>query len=187
MASAASTASSRPSSNPRDFSVPTASRQKSITSGLRRSQKSQPENDVSLAIESNTPDQHSHDRLLFLSAYAVGCSATITTGTGDVYSGIFSGASLEKPGIKYVLKMTKKQSSVKDSQANGATNAVEYLGYSDDHVMLFDPVDVALCTVSGLQLGKYSSRMANGTLLLPYDSHISLQKARDREQLPYGQ
>ena len=161
--SATSGTSSRPSSNPRDSPAPTGGRQKSTPNGLRsRPKPSQNEPVVGSATEPSSSDRHSHDRLLFLTACAVGCSAIITTVSGDSFSGIFSGASLEKSGSRYVLKMAKRNFVGKEQQANGAIESSDYIGHGPDHVMAFDPSDVSVCTISGLQIDKPSSKVANG-------------------------
>ncbi|KAL9059566.1 MAG: hypothetical protein Q9162_001071 [Coniocarpon cinnabarinum] len=187
MASATSAASSRPSSNPRDSPVSATGRPKTLPNGIRRAQKSQLDSDPSPPAESNTADQHSHDRLLFLSACAVGHYATIATNAGETFRGIFSGASLEKSATRYVLKMTTRSSTSKDGSANGAVTAGQYVGHGDDHVMTFDPVDIAVCTFSDLQISKTSSRMANGNIgSFKTDTDISGNLAiRERELKPW--
>ena len=171
MASAASTTSSRPSSNPRDSPVSAAGRQKSIPNGLRREQKPQTKAEPTSTTESNTPDQHSHDRLLFLSACAIGHRATITTISGETFDGIFSGASLDKSAAKYVLKMTRKILHAKDNSASPIASDADYVGHGSDHVMLFDPLDVAVCTLTDLQISKTAARVPNGkpSIVVRYD------------------
>ena len=160
MASATSTTSS-----PRGSPAPVVGRQKPTPNGLRaRPKLSQGESDTTSTSDSSSSEHHSHDRLLFLAACAVGYHATITTISGDSFTGIFSGASLEKPVSKYVLKMVKRAISVKDQYPNGNIENTEYVGYGSDHVMTFDPVDVSHCTFSGLQIDKTHNRVGNGII-----------------------
>lgn len=174
-------------SSPRDSPAPSTARQKSTPNGLRsRSKQTLGDSDNTPVSDLSSSDQHSHDRLLFLTACAVGSTATVTTISGDSFAGIFSGASLDKQGSKYVLKMVKKILSAKDQQPNGVVDPTEYVGYGGDHIMTFDPTDISYCTFSGLQLEKTLSRAANGS----YNKLISfratlLNRFRYHKQLSY--
>lgn len=62
-----------------------------------------------------------------------------------------------------MLKMTKRIPQSKDLQANGAAGQKEYVGHGEDYVVVFDFVDVAVCTFTDLHIAKATSKMANGT------------------------
>ncbi|OJI97623.1 hypothetical protein ASPVEDRAFT_301831 [Aspergillus versicolor CBS 583.65] len=104
------------------------------------------------ANESNTPDNHAHDRLLFLITSFIGLTATVTTRNGDEYSGIFSSSSLESNESSITLKMTQRQSKQDQSRANGVSDvASPFFGSAPEHVMTFnmnDVLDVSVANVT---------------------------------------
>lgn len=155
---AAMASSARDSSS---SSVPTsttlsATRPKPGANGV--SARSAPESD-GVRRESNTPDLHSHDRFLYLLGNCIGCSATVTVKSGELFQGIFSGASLEPFDSRYVLKMVRK---VSGPTVNGSGDHPEYSGYGDDFAMTFSTTDVVDLSVQNVTPGKSQSKVPNG-------------------------
>ncbi|KAI4156972.1 MAG: hypothetical protein L6R39_000882 [Caloplaca ligustica] len=96
-------------------------------------------------------DKHAHDRLLFLMTHFIGLSATITVKSGEVFSGIFFGASLEGSDRGYLLKMVHKIRSADKAEANGSTETNgEFIGSGEDYAMSFDTKDVVHLAVDGV-------------------------------------
>ncbi|KAI9657549.1 MAG: hypothetical protein M1831_004165 [Alyxoria varia] len=136
--------------------------------------------------ESNTPDQHAHDRLLFLMANFVGNQATVTAKNGDRFSGIFSGVSLESSESRYVLKMVRKLPNFSDDQANGTTEASDLIGNGDDHAMTFSTSDVADLSAENISIDKASSKLTNGASSFRTDTDISGNMSfRERDLTPW--
>ncbi|KAF7588334.1 hypothetical protein BBP40_005862 [Aspergillus hancockii] len=73
----------------------------------------------STSKESNTPDNHANDRLLFLVTSFIGLTATITTKNGEKFSGIFSSSSLESSDPSFVLKMVQRPAKQEQNKVNG--------------------------------------------------------------------
>ncbi|KAL2872145.1 putative PAB1 binding protein (Pbp1) [Aspergillus lucknowensis] len=93
--------------------------------------------------ESNTPDNHAHDRLLFLFASFIGLTTTITTRNGDEFSGIFSSSSLEPSDSSITLKMAQRQSKQDQHRSNGVSDATSpFLGSAPEHSVTFNVNDV---------------------------------------------
>ncbi|KAK2760843.1 hypothetical protein FQN54_002082 [Arachnomyces sp. PD_36] len=131
--------------------------------GNQQQQKSTPASKAMASKETNTPDQHAHDRLLFLLTSFIGLSATITTKNGESFTGIFSGSVLEPSESSFMMKMTQKVSA-DQGRANGANEI--YLGSAPDHSMVFDAkdiVDVSVANVSTSEVvAKEHSGASNG-------------------------
>ncbi|KAL3480074.1 hypothetical protein BJX99DRAFT_46718 [Aspergillus californicus] len=102
--------------------------------------------------ESNTPDSHAHDRILFLFASFIGLTTTITTRNGDTFTGIFSSSSLEPSETSVTLKMTQRQSKQDQQRANGVSDvASPFIGSAPEHSVTFnvnDVVDVSVMNVT---------------------------------------
>ncbi|KAL2832040.1 hypothetical protein BDW59DRAFT_114728 [Aspergillus cavernicola] len=115
------------------------------------SQKSSPSPNP-LSKESNTPDNHAHDRLLFLFTSFIGLTATITTRNGDEFTGIFSSSSFEPSESSITLKMAQRQSKHGQNRANGVSEvASPFIGSAPEHSVAFnmnDVVDVSVLNVS---------------------------------------
>ncbi|KAB8596087.1 hypothetical protein FH972_025796 [Carpinus fangiana] len=107
------------------------------------------------AHDSSLSSQHSHDRLLFLVANFVGCTATVTLASGDSFTGVFSAPSLDLPDLRYALKMARKV-------VNGSAQST-YAGVGEDHLMLFDVKDVVDLAVANVALDKVRAKPANGS------------------------
>ncbi|KAI9723464.1 MAG: hypothetical protein M1828_004194 [Chrysothrix sp. TS-e1954] len=135
----------------------------------------------------NTSDHSGHDRLILIMATMVGCLVKVTLKSGDQYSGIFSGASLDSTEQRYTLKMTKKVSVASNAQTNGATDAFDdYVGYGEDHVKTFDISDVADLNAPNVAADRLPAKLANGTSGVRTDAEISARfKNRERELQPW--
>ncbi|KAL8831794.1 MAG: hypothetical protein Q9170_005151 [Blastenia crenularia] len=95
------------------------------------------------AMEAGTADRHAHDRLLFLMTHFLGLCASITVKGGDIFSGVFYGASLEGNGQCYLLKMAQKVKQGDKCEANGNyDDRSDFIGFGEDHIMPFDMKDV---------------------------------------------
>lgn len=118
------------------------------------------------AKETNTPDKHAHDRLLFLAASFIGRPAKVTVKNGHQFAGIFSGSSFEQAESYYVLKMARKLPEETTVAENGPDEpAEEFIGYGVDHVMTFDLKDVVDLTVTEVSTDTTLSKLSNGTVL----------------------
>ncbi|KAJ5610838.1 hypothetical protein N7510_007557 [Penicillium lagena] len=113
--------------------------------------------------ESNTPDSHAHDRLVFLFASFIGLNTTITTKSGDKFTGIFSSSTLEASDSSFLLKMVQRASQENQPKANGVSEVTSpYLGTGPDHSMAFDIKDVADIAVPNVVPAEVSAKESNG-------------------------
>ncbi|OJD11732.1 hypothetical protein AJ78_07554 [Emergomyces pasteurianus Ep9510] len=115
--------------------------------------------------ESNTPDMHANDRLTFLLTACIGLNATITTKSGEKFSGIFSGSSLEANESSFTLKMTQRCSSPQPdhSRSNGLSDhASPYIGSGVDHQMVFDVQDIADIGLENVSTSGIAAKEQNG-------------------------
>ena len=72
-----------------------------------------------------------------------GNNVSLTLTNGDVYSGIFFGALLEKKEPEYLLKMTQCVKRHDKGDTNGfRAGTPEYVGIGEDHAMAFKARDV---------------------------------------------
>ncbi|GAB7348122.1 hypothetical protein MBLNU459_g6140t2 [Dothideomycetes sp. NU459] len=127
---------------------------------------------------SNTADQHAHDRLLFL----------ITNFTnGEQFTGVFSGSSLEPSDARFTMKMVRRTRSASGARANGANGVSEdYIGHGEDHLIAFDLQDIIDLNVSSVELS-VSEKAQNGTApSFRTDAEISGNlDLRERELQPW--
>ncbi|EGC41258.1 PAB1 binding protein [Histoplasma capsulatum var. duboisii H88] len=140
--------------------------------------------------ESNTPDMHANDRLTFLLAACIGLNATITTKSGERFSGIFSGSSLESNNSSFTLKMTQRCSSPQadNGRSNGLSDlSSPYIGSGVDHQMIFDVQDVADICVENVSTAGIAAKEHNGARTgFKTDTDISgAQVVRERELQPW--
>lgn len=176
-----SSSSVRPNSSIRDSSASSSStvisgtRQKQAANGAPpRPQPPAEANSSSKSLkESNTPDQHAHDRLLFLMASCVGCFAKVTVRSGERFAGVFSGSSVEPFESRYVLKMTKK---LHPAPTGGASDEVDDVGYGEDYVMTFATTDVTDLEVENVSTDRAQARLPNGKLRYPKIERGVLEK-----------
>lgn len=90
---------------------------------------------------------------------------TLTTKTGEQYTGVFSGAALEPSKPQYILKMTRR--SQQEGQSNGVSEqSGEYVGEGEDHAMSFEIQDTVDLFVADVTTAPATSQQ-NGRLLLP--------------------
>ncbi|GLA10155.1 hypothetical protein AnigIFM60653_001799 [Aspergillus niger] len=114
--------------------------------------------------ESNTPDNHANDRLVFLFASFIGLNATITTRNGDKYTGIFSSSTLEPSDCSFVLKMVQRPTKADQNKPNGVSDVSSpYMGSAPDHSMSFDVKDVVDISVPNVTPADVTAKSANGT------------------------
>ncbi|KAJ5086404.1 SM domain found in ataxin-2 [Penicillium alfredii] len=125
--------------------------------------------------ESNTADHHAHDRLVFLFASFIGLSTTITTKTGENFTGIFSSSTLEPSDSTFLLKMVQRASQENQPKANGVSDVTSpYLGAAPEHSMAFDVKDVADISVPNVSTAEVSVKESNGaSSAFKTDSDIS--------------
>ncbi|KAJ5151904.1 hypothetical protein N7492_010199 [Penicillium capsulatum] len=124
--------------------------------------------------ESNTPDSHAHDRLVFLFASFIGLNTTITTKNGDRFTGIFSSSSLEASDSSFLLKMVQRAAQENQSKTNGVNDVPSpYLGAAPEHSMAFDVRDVSDIAVPNVSPADVSAKESNGTAGFRTDSDIS--------------
>ncbi|KAH1503547.1 hypothetical protein KXX52_006007 [Aspergillus fumigatus] len=113
--------------------------------------------------ESNTPDQHAHDRLIFLLTSFIGLDATITTRSGERFTGIFSSSSLEPHDSSILLKMVQRPAKQDHQRTNGMSDVVSpFLGTAPDHSMSFDVKDVVDIAVSNVSTADVTAKAPNG-------------------------
>ncbi|KKK21078.1 hypothetical protein P175DRAFT_0473478 [Aspergillus ochraceoroseus IBT 24754] len=113
--------------------------------------------------ESNTPDNHAHDRLVFLLTSFIGLNTTVTTRNGDKFTGIFSYSSLEPSESTFVLKMVQRQAKPEQQRANGVSEvASPFLGSAPDHSVSFDLKDVVDVSVPNVSTTDVLAKTSNG-------------------------
>ncbi|KAJ5562167.1 SM domain found in ataxin-2 [Penicillium sp. DV-2018c] len=113
--------------------------------------------------ETNTADSHAHDRLLFLFASFIGLQTTITTKTGEKFTGIFSSSTMEPSEVSFLLKMVQRVPQEGQPRANGVSDvATPYLGPAPEHIMSFDIKDVADISVPNVTTAEVSAKDTNG-------------------------
>ncbi|KAL1964269.1 hypothetical protein VTN77DRAFT_7089 [Rasamsonia byssochlamydoides] len=114
--------------------------------------------------ESSTPDNHAHDRLLFLLTSFIGLSAVITTKNGEKFNGIFSSSSFEPHDSSITLKMVQRVSpQTEQTRPNGLSDvASPYLGSAPDHSMSFDIKEIADVAVANVSTADMTAKEPNG-------------------------
>ncbi|KAJ5379336.1 hypothetical protein N7509_012455 [Penicillium cosmopolitanum] len=124
--------------------------------------------------ESNTFDNHAHDRLVFLFATFIGLHTTITTKNGDKYTGIFSSSTLEASDSSFLLKMVQRTSQENQPKSNGVSDVTTpYLGAAPEHSMAFDVKDIADISVPNVSPAEVSAKETNGAAKFRTDADIS--------------
>ncbi|CAI7654327.1 unnamed protein product [Penicillium manginii] len=124
--------------------------------------------------ESNTFDNHAHDRLVFLFATFIGLPTTITTKNGDKYTGIFSSSTLEASDSSFLLKMVQRASQENQPKSNGVSDSTTpYLGAAPEHSMAFDVKDIADISVPNVSPAEVSAKETNGAAKFRTDADIS--------------
>lgn len=141
--------------------------------------------------ESNTSDNHAHDRLVFLftsfivssrhalihlstrvltlnNLFTQGLDATVVTRSGEKFSGIFSSSSLEPTNSSFVLKMVRRLSQQDQSRATNGVSEIEapFLGSAPDHSVAFDVKDVIDVSVANVSTADVTAKGSNGMFLI---------------------
>ncbi|CAG8031952.1 unnamed protein product [Penicillium nalgiovense] len=113
--------------------------------------------------ESNTPDSHAHDRLVFLFASFTGLHTTITTKSGEKFTGIFSSSTMEPNELSFLLKMVQRTTQEGQPRPNGVSDvATPYIGSAPEHIMSFDIKDVVDIAVPNVTTADVSAKEPNG-------------------------
>ncbi|KAG8528108.1 uncharacterized protein KY384_007024 [Bacidia gigantensis] len=156
--------------------------------------------------EGGSAEKISHDRLLHLFANAIvnqerllisfqsangpwqGNNATLTTKNGDIYTGIFFGASLSQDEPEYLLKMVQHQRRGDRGEVNGVReNSREYIGVGEDHAMSFKLRDVVDFSPEAVPMATQEKRAhASSAQAFRTDADISNRKGgQERELQPW--
>ncbi|KAL1304719.1 hypothetical protein AAFC00_003666 [Neodothiora populina] len=139
------------------------------------------------SVARNNVDRHAHDRTLFLVANFTGLHGRVTFKNGEIFEGIFSGATLESSDSRFSMKMVKRISAPSHSQSNGnAEKTNEYIGTGDDHMMMFNLQDTIDLNVWDVQLSATESKAQNGGPSFRTDAEISgIKNIREKELQPW--
>ncbi|KAL9131788.1 MAG: hypothetical protein Q9217_000393 [Psora testacea] len=137
--------------------------------------------------DSNNGDRSAHERLLCLLANYMGLNTSVTVSNGDVYLGIFFGASMDKEEPEYLLKMVQRIRHVNKTEMNGVREAMsDYDGVGDDHTMSFNTRDVIDLAVEGVTITTQEKRANGATTGFRTDADISGNKiSQERELQPW--
>lgn len=88
--------------------------------------------------------------------------ATITVKGGDLFRGIFFGATIETHESAYLLKMVQQIKLGGKGDLNGSPESSgDYIGAGEDYTMIFDVKDVLDLAIEG-DLVSTQSKMLNG-------------------------
>ena len=106
----------------------------------------------------------------------------MTVKSGNVYSGIFFGASADKPETEYLLKMVQLVRRGDKDEKNGVReNTNGYVGVGQDYAMSFKAQDVVDISLEGVTIGP-QHRHQNGMLNLkdtPVEAYSLTNRLRD--------
>lgn len=92
-----------------------------------------------------------------------GLNTTITTKTGEKFTGIFSSSTLEASDSSFLLKMVQRASPENQPKTNGVSDVTSpYIGIAPDHSMAFDIKDVADISVPNVSTAEVSAKESNG-------------------------
>ena len=87
----------------------------------------------------------------------------MTTDKGDVYSGIFFGALIDKEEPKYLLKMVQQIKYGNKTEINGAREpASDFIGVGEDHAISLNTKDVVDLCVDGVTITTLDKRPNGG-------------------------
>ena len=163
MATSAAASGARSSSSNKDSPAPSSSKQKATQNGTPTRSKTprDPATDTDPSNESSTPDQHAHDRLVFLAATFSGCSCQVTTKTGEKFTGIFSSLSTDSQDSRFALKMSRKLPQDPDHDLD---DQYEFDGYGSDYFKNFSLIDVIDLSVSNASIDKIQAKTPNGKI-----------------------
>ncbi|CAD6589729.1 MAG: hypothetical protein ASARMPRED_004182 [Alectoria sarmentosa] len=160
--------------------------QRSTTSGQQNGVGSQAKNNahkIAINQEANM-EKLPNERLMYLLANFMGLTATVTLKNGEMFSGIFFGASMENNESSFILKMVQQIRTTEKSEVNGAQDDVgAYFGVGEDHTTLFDTQNVADLAVEGVGLGAQEKYRNGSTAGFRTDTDISGNLAFRERQL----
>ncbi|KKY23898.1 putative pab1 binding protein [Phaeomoniella chlamydospora] len=129
-----------------------------------------------IARESNTADQHAHDRLVFICGASIGLPVTVTTKSGDAFTGVLSNWILTANEQSVTLKMVQESTNY-DTSANGIAPSTQlYLGSGADHAMTFDLRDVVIASIPNLSLTEVKNAANGASSAFRTDTDISGNK-----------
>ena len=94
-------------------------------------------------------------------ASCIGCIAKVTVKNGERFAGVFSGSSVEPFESRYVLKMTRKLQTSRDTDVS---DDPDYVGHGEDCVMTFATTDVTDLEVENVSTEKAQAKQPNGEL-----------------------
>ena len=90
---------------------------------------------------------------------------------GDVYSGIYFGASLDTNRPAHLLKMVQHMKSVGKGESNGAhEDSFAYVGAGEDHAMSFDFKDVIDLAFEGVPFGTPDKTQNGRIMRMPWNT-----------------
>ncbi|KAM5445187.1 poly(A)-binding protein binding protein [Microsporum audouinii] len=116
--------------------------------------------------ESSTPDQHAHDRLIFLLTAAIGSNVSLTMKDGEKFTGIFSGSTLESNETIIILKMARhppSDSEAASTQSNGVSQTKSpYVGSGPDHQLMIYVQDITCLDIPSLSTSGVAAKEQNG-------------------------
>lgn len=99
--------------------------------------------------------------LLFLTRLHQGLQATVTTKSGERYTGIFSAASAEAGTSSFILKMSRKLAKNETSTSFNEVGS-PYVGNAPDYALSFKAVDVSDVIVPNVPQPPTSSKPSRG-------------------------
>lgn len=104
---------------------------------------------------------------------------------GEVFSGIFFGASLEGTDQAYLLKMVQKVRSNDKVEPNGSPDTCgDFIGSGEDYDMSFGTKDVVHLAVDGVSFD-IREKAQNGTAFFPRTCDPDADEPRPNRGLPY--
>ena len=110
--------------------------------------------------------------------------ASITVKNGDVFTGVFFGATMENHQSAYLMKMVEQVKSGAKAEPNGTQDCSGgFIGRGDDFAMSFDTKEVTDLAVEGITFDS-QHKMQNGGSLLILDLHGGSADTHNR--LYYG-
>ncbi|KAK3170968.1 hypothetical protein OEA41_003052 [Lepraria neglecta] len=133
--------------------------------------------------ESKSAETLGNDRLVFLLGSCMGLNVNLTTIHGDIFSGIYFGASMENDKHAHLVKMVQRKKLGEKGEMNGIEDgSYVFAGSGEDHTMSFDFKDVLGLAVDGVQFGT-QDKQQNG---FRTDTDVSGGQApRERELQPW--
>ncbi|KAL9100539.1 MAG: hypothetical protein Q9163_004096 [Psora crenata] len=116
-----------------------------------------------------------------------GLNASLTMSNGDVFTGIFFGASMDKEEPRYLLRMVQQTRHGNKAEINGVRETMsDYVGVGDDHAMSFNAQDVVDLAVDGAMAALQDKRSNGVPTGFRTDADIAGHKiGQERELQPW--